>query len=431
MKSVVKILAAVIIVAILLFIISLTLAIQGEPQINRHQPLSFDNVKQVKILADKILPSHKWRRQVKNISMTEQDLNLLAGYGLSQVLKRETVFAEIKLSDDYATIYTTLTIPPTPFGRFINLSFELEADEVLFKVRSCDIGSIKLPGIIINPIISFIHREFLKIDSYAVLMDNTDSIKKVTIKNHKLSVVYKWDLHTLARLQKCSKELFLPRIHQKRLVFYNNELSLFLRPRTGKQISLADVLVPMFKIAEKQSQISGDPVMENTALLQILAMHSTRTRLYAFLDRDLRKGFKPFVWAYLTLNGRRDLAQHFLVSAGLTVSGGTRFANFMGLVKEVEDSDRGTGFSFADLAADKAGVKFGEMAAGSEKIAENFFGEIIKVSRERDFMPSIHRLPEGIMELEFKKRYKDLDSESYFLVNQEIALRVSKCSLFK
>jgi hypothetical protein len=52
-------------------------------------------------------------------------------------------------------------------------------------------------------------------------------------------------------------------------------------------------------------------------------------------------------------------------------------------------------------------------------------------AREADYMPAFDDLPEGLMELEFKARYKDLDSASYALVNREIERRLASCAIYR
>ena len=61
-----------------------------------------------------------------------------------------------------------------------------------------------------------------------------------------------------------------------------------------------------------------------------------------------------------TLLGRRDLAQHFFVSGYLTATMGAEAANAAGVAKELVDANTTSGFSFADLAADRAGVRFAD-----------------------------------------------------------------------
>jgi uncharacterized protein YfiM (DUF2279 family) len=63
------------------------------------------------------------------------------------------------------------------------------------------------------------------------------------------------------------------------------------------------------------------------------------------------------------LLGRYDSAQHFVISAALAAWAGEPAANAIGVYKEIDDSRRGSGFSFADLAADRAGTRFGEVLA--------------------------------------------------------------------
>jgi hypothetical protein len=50
---------------------------------------------------------------------------------------------------------------------------------------------------------------------------------------------------------------------------------------------------------------------------------------------------------------------------------------------------------------------------------------------EADFMPAIDDLPPSIMELEFKQRYRDLDSEKYRMVDNEIENRILRCGVYQ
>ena len=57
-----------------------------------------------------------------------------------------------------------------------------------------------------------------------------------------------------------------------------------------------------------------------------------------------------------TLRGRQDLMQHFLLSAAIQASAGTKSAEAVGLAKELHDASYGSGFSFADWCADLSGI---------------------------------------------------------------------------
>jgi len=51
--------------------------------------------------------------------------------------------------------------------------------------------------------------------------------------------------------------------------------------------------------------------------------------------------------------------------------------------------------------------------------------------QEASYMPDFTRLPEGVMELEFKTRFEDLDSASYALVQGEIERRIGASPLYQ
>ena len=50
---------------------------------------------------------------------------------------------------------------------------------------------------------------------------------------------------------------------------------------------------------------------------------------------------------------------------------------------------------------------------------------------ESDFMPSMRDLPEGIMEIEFMQRYRDLDDARYGYVKKEIDTRIALLPLHR
>jgi hypothetical protein len=102
----------------------------------------------------------------------------------------------------------------------------------------------------------------------------------------------------------------------------------------------------------------------------------------------------------------------------------------VGVFKELEDSRGGSGFSFADLLADRAGIRLAEMATETDKRARLLQQRMSGPLAETDFMPEIDNLPEGVMELEFKRRYRDLDSKSYRMIEAEIEQRLSRCRLY-
>jgi hypothetical protein len=77
-----------------------------------------------------------------------------------------------------------------------------------------------------------------------------------------------------------------------------------------------------------------------------------------------------------TMRRRNDLAKHFFVSVHLTALAGSEAARTAGLAKELRDAQNGSGFSFRDLMADRAGVMYaGAVLNGRlslDEVAANF-----------------------------------------------------------
>ena len=215
--------------------------------------------------------------------------------------------------------------------------------------------------------------------------------------------------------------------HGLSYAFLMGELARLAGALGTRHTSLAGVLPALFQLAAERSS-GGDAQAENRALILTLTLHALGMNPDRFFEVPQEMPAVPRL--RLTLLGRHDLAQHYLVSAALAVSGGSTLAAAIGEFKELDDSRRGTGFSFPDLLADRAGIRLAELATGSRQQARRLQQQLGAAQQETDFMPRIDDLPEGIMELEFKHRYRDLDSEAYRLVQDEIDRRLATCRVY-
>jgi hypothetical protein len=133
----------------------------------------------------------------------------------------------------------------------------------------------------------------------------------------------------------------------------------------------------------------------------------------------------------VTLKGRTDAPQHFTVSAALAAHAGGPLADAIGLYREVDDSRRGSGFSFGDIAADRAGTVFGEFATHSPERARQLQQRVGAGVRESDLMPEIADLPEFMPEAEFKRRFGGVGAHAYRQMMQDIERRVAAAPLYR
>jgi len=109
-----------------------------------------------------------------------------------------------------------------------------------------------------------------------------------------------------------------------------------------------------------------------------------------------------------SMRGRRDLAKHFFVSAHCTVALGGQAAQALGLAKEMSDAHGGTGFSFADLAANRAGIVFAEkLLAGQLSLRE-----LARAFSVEDYLPPVADLAEGLGAEQLQARYGQAGGQS-------------------
>jgi hypothetical protein len=121
-----------------------------------------------------------------------------------------------------------------------------------------------------------------------------------------------------------------------------------------------------------------------------------------------------------TLQGRADLAQHFFISAYLVAALGPQTAATTGETKELLDAAGKSGFSFADMAANRAGIAFARKVL-ARSIPLNDLAQGFAVE---DFMPDVNGLEEGLSLADFRTKYGGKKDPRYHARLQEIDRRI-------
>lgn len=134
----------------------------------------------------------------------------------------------------------------------------------------------------------------------------------------------------------------------------------------------------------------------------------------------------------ISLRNRNDLARHFWVSAGLAVLTGEKQALAVGVSKELMDSvPGGSGFSFVDLLADQAGVRFAVNAIRDDAHATVLKNRIEKGLTIPDIIPNIEELPEGISADLFQTEYGGMGGKKTRELLKNIQSRLESCKALK
>jgi hypothetical protein len=144
-------------------------------------------------------------------------------------------------------------------------------------------------------------------------------------------------------------------------------------------------------------------------------------RLWSKVEPDDARKQRLAVLGEPTLHGRHDLAQHFSISAALTAAAGPQAAESAGILKEMLDARGGSGFSFADLSADFAGIAFARRLLDKP----SRLADVEKSFRSDDYAISPRGLPEGLTFAQFEKQYGSLKDDRYLRLQQDIRKRIA------
>jgi hypothetical protein len=200
------------------------------------------------------------------------------------------------------------------------------------------------------------------------------------------------------------------------------------RRADGKQ-QFTDFLQSAFEFARERSQ-NRDPIVENRAAILASAVLLGHHRLATFvgpIDSKSRRDEMKQYSGRVTLRGRADWTKHFWVSAGLAVLANGVLSDVVGVMKEGIDSTSGSGFSFADLLADRAGTMFAMAATRDAAAARRMQDRLANGVRIDDIFPSARGLPEGISAAVLERDYGGIGGAGYRLMLKEIDRRLATC----
>ena len=357
---------------------------------------------------------------VQSILLDEADLNRLLNYAV-ELRRVSGISAE--LTPGIATLTATLQVPANPYGNYLNVTAEVAEVPGGVRIQRLRLGSLPLPGFLADWTAHLVHRWLRRDETYATL---ADAFARVSFGENQATLDYRWRPNLLAQVERKSADLLIDPDDQARMLAYAGRLDALLKPHAhGSLVPLTEVLPPLFALAR---ETGGDAAAENRAALTALGAYLSGISLSRLLEGDSRSTRRaPRV--LLTLYGRRDFAEHYVISAALAVNGGSRLANAIGLIKEEEDTTRGSGFSFTDLAANRAGVKLAGAAVGDA--AGRVQQRLAAARRDADLMPDFRDLPEFLAQAEFERRFGPVGSPRYQAVIEIIDARLAAHPLHK
>jgi len=400
-----------------LAIAAIWLCFQDAPSIVRDVRLTPRDIERAK----RIIAQHDPRKTKsggpRTVAISEQELDLMLNYAATRIGKGA---ARAALRPGTVRLQASAEIPQSPFGHYLNIDATLRQTGTLPRFDALQIGRLPVPATVAD----YLLREGLRRMAATDRGDlAADIVKGASIANGRLTVTYVWS----SEIEKRARTVLLPAADRARLRAYHDRLVETVA-REPKKVSLAVLLPPMFRTVLERGA-GGDVVAENRAAILVLAFYANGTGLATIAPAAAQ--WPKAARRTVTLADRSDFSKHFLVSAAIAAEAGGPLADAVGLHKEINDSRGGSGFSFNDIGADRAGTRFGEIASQSPERARKLAQALASGVKESDFMPDVADLPEFMSEAEFKRRYGGIGGPGYNKMMATIEARVASRPLLR
>jgi uncharacterized protein YfiM (DUF2279 family) len=399
-------------------VLAIAFSFQDQPTIARIAELSPEQIARAKRILKANDPRSAPAGALRTFSLPGEDLDLALNYLLSQ----HGGGAKVTLKPGTILLWASLKPVANPFGAYINVEAIAQQTSTLPAFDRLQVGRVPVPAFIANWVLA---AALGRLNATEVGKSAADSLKSVRIAENHLVVEYEWREDLPERL----RSALLPQAEQERLRIYHDRLvELTSNPKLARQVSLADLLRPLITLSATRSA-NADAAAENRAALITLAFYVNGRGLTALVPGA--KDWPRAVPRKVTLAGRTDFSQHFTISAAIAATAGSPLADAIGVYKEAEDARGGSGFSFADIAADRAGTVFGQHATRTVNAARTLQNRVNAGIVEPDFMPRAEDLPEGLQEAEFKRRFGGVGAPPYARMLAEIERRIATLALYR
>jgi len=429
-----RLLVLAIVSVIVVLTIGMWLAIDDLPVVQNVEAPEAEDVYRSKRLAKRAYLRLATTTGRGEMAFTEQDLNSLAALAARAM---PALRARANITQWGLESAVSIPIPGDLIDGYVNVRAGLEPSSQGIRFSHLSIGRIRVPGPFAISAMRMLGNLALGEDRGSLVID---TVERVELENGRVvvGVNVSPDLRVALedareRFKSVRDAVGLLGDPERIGVYYDRiaELDGLLDDAARK--TLASYMGPLFSLAHERSR-TADPVLENESLIYAMATYfgSYRFGTFTGMNRSAREPGVQRRKGSPALAGRQDLRLHFLVSAGLELLSNHDASIAIGEFKELLDTgEGGTGFSFTDLAADRAGVRFAQIATDSAGSARRL-QEVLAGSRsESVFFPPINRLQDSLSRSEFMRVYGGLDGERYQEIVSEIDTRIAELPAYR
>ena len=371
--------------------------------------------------------------ETHTLRLTEHDINVLFSWGLSVGSPKRK--AKVDLPGDSASLSVSMNVPlGRGRSRYLNARIVgeggVEEGILNFRVNRCRLGAVELPRWFLRSL-SPVVASLLSHDRRS--RPFVEAIRSMVLEPGSVQCTY----GPLQLPPGFRQDLFGPTVGSEAVLASIRaqiaHLLIVIDRSPSSPPTFGMCFEAAFALARDRS-VGNDPVAENRAAIFALGVLLGHPRVEEFLGPvrpDGGYGAARRTLRHVTLRGRSDWTKHFCVSAAIAILSHQTVSDAAGLLKEELDADiGGSGFSFSDLLADRAGTTFAVVATRDEAAARAMQDRLVRGFRIDEFFPPAADLPEGIPDAELQSHYGGVGGELYRHFSEEIERRVASCAAY-
>ncbi len=392
--------------------ILLQLAFSQQPLVNAPYVLSTEERRQARAIFKQIKSS---QQAIELLTLDASDLNSSVNYLCNKYILSGI---HITIVEQQLHFNITLVLPEKSLWRYVNIKLQLSPPYDVVNISHLQVGHLLISAALTQTLITQLNHYRPFMHYYSLIKQH---ILAITIDNNQLLISYV--PHPLS-----------PLTPERQLIeFYSNKIIAIVKSFPPKQVlSLTALFNPLFKIAYQRSTLNT-AIKENKGVIMAVNEYVNKKEIQRYMPVQIAEGKKKAAYRRVMLYGRTDLPKHFTASAVLAMAANSSFARAMGIEKELRDRDakHGSGFSFVDLASDRAGIKFSQTAIASSHSARQLQLTMTSVENDSAFIPKLDDFPENMGTKSFSRRFGSVYSAEYAALVNEIDNRIAALAIYQ
>ncbi len=396
-------------------LILLLMVLQSEPAVPASPALDNVEIAQVENLLVSNAPGDVNSATLQQLSLSEDELNLLLRYAVELLNLQTSVAANIALPGEKLTAVISIPISTKFIPVHLNLSADFSADGELLQLDSLQMGTLGIPGNLVASLLRGLQNRYL-VDSsgWDDIQQLLASVRTLKLTERQLSLSLQWQPELIANIRSQAQLLLISAADQERIIRHYLQLNEVINaiPEATRAVSLTTLLAPLFAAAGSRSLTEEqDPIADNRTLLLTLAAYVNEEPISQLIGPELATTLPQPRQIEVRVQRRQDLAQHIASTAAITAAAGAGFAEKLSNTKEAYDARYRSGFSFSDLTANTAGVALGRTSTQSPASARLMQVRLAALTEDAQYLPLVSNLNDGLSENDFNNLYRDRNEE--------------------